>query len=1045
MTLSDLSIRRPVLAIVASLLIVTAGIAALTGVPVRELPDVDTAVVTVTTLYTGASPQIVDTDITEIVESSVAGISGVKSIASESRRGRSQTVIEFEVGRNIDEAANDVRDAVGRVRANLPESADEPSVVKNDSNADPVMRIAVSSDRHSPEEITDYVERFVIDRLSTLDGVASVDIRGERRYAIRIWLDRRALAARNLTVGDIEAAIRRNNVELPAGEIKSLDRLLDIRLDGRLSTVEGFRDIVIAEIGGYPVRLGDVATVERGVEDDETIVRANGAPAVGLQVIRQSQANTMEISEAIRAEVAAMTPTLPEGMKIIIGSDDALFIAASIREVLIALGISLVLVIMVILLFLRSVRTTLVPAVTIPVALIGCMALIALFGFSINVLTLLALLLAIGLVVDDAIVVLENIKRRVDEGESPLVAAVLGTRQVTFAVLATSITLIAVFVPISFLGGQVGRLFSEFGLVMAAAVAISTFVALSLCPMIASRILSPSRRKKGAAADGDSAMAQSWIGRVYRGLLTQAIGAPLIVIVFSALFVGGAVTLYTDLPQELAPREDRGVAFVPMTAPQGSTVAYTDAQARQIEDALAPQVENGNIQTVYSLVGWGSRPYRAFVVMRLAPWEEREATQADIVRAVQPAARGLPGARAAVASPAGLGLRGNSTPLRIVVGGPDFERVKEWAAALLEHAEANEGLLNPEVDFEQNQPQLNLTLDRIRANDLGISAEEVASTLQVMFASREVTTYVDRGREYPVIAQARAEDRRAPTDLDNVFVRSGAQGAPGSALVPLGALVSAQEQAAAAELRRFDRLPSITIQAGLAPEYTLGDAIAYMEEGAARILPEGAKLGYAGQSATFKETSDNVSLTFAIALLIVFLVLAAQFESFVHPLAIMLSVPLALAGAIYSLYLAGLSLNVYSQIGIILLIGLMAKNGILIVEFANQLRDEGASVREAVIEASVMRFRPIVMTVISTVLGAVPLVIASGAGAESRIAIGWVIVGGLGSALVLTLFLTPVLYDLLAGLSKPRSAVEKELDAQLAGTAQPLAARAEPD
>ncbi|MEC9265055.1 MAG: efflux RND transporter permease subunit [Pseudomonadota bacterium] len=1045
MTLSDLSIRRPVLAIVASLLIVTAGIAALTGVPVRELPDVDTAVVTVTTLYTGASPQIVDTDITEIVESSVAGISGVKSIASESRRGRSQTVIEFEVGRNIDEAANDVRDAVGRVRANLPESADEPSVVKNDSNADPVMRIAVSSDRHSPEEITDYVERFVIDRLSTLDGVASVDIRGERRYAIRIWLDRRALAARNLTVGDIEAAIRRNNVELPAGEIKSLDRLLDIRLDGRLSTVEGFRDIVIAEIGGYPVRLGDVATVERGVEDDETIVRANGAPAVGLQVIRQSQANTMEISEAIRAEVAAMTPTLPEGMKIIIGSDDALFIAASIREVLIALGISLVLVIMVILLFLRSVRTTLVPAVTIPVALIGCMALIALFGFSINVLTLLALLLAIGLVVDDAIVVLENIKRRVDEGESPLVAAVLGTRQVTFAVLATSITLIAVFVPISFLGGQVGRLFSEFGLVMAAAVAISTFVALSLCPMIASRILSPSRRKKGVAADGDSAMAQSWIGRVYRGLLTQAIGAPLIVIVFSALFVGGAVTLYTDLPQELAPREDRGVAFVPMTAPQGSTVAYTDAQARQIEDALAPQVENGNIQTVYSLVGWGSRPYRAFVVMRLAPWEEREATQADIVRAVQPAARGLPGARAAVASPAGLGLRGNSTPLRIVVGGPDFERVKEWAAALLEHAEANEGLLNPEVDFEQNQPQLNLTLDRIRANDLGISAEEVASTLQVMFASREVTTYVDRGREYPVIAQARAEDRRAPTDLDNVFVRSGAQGAPGSALVPLGALVSAQEQAAAAELRRFDRLPSITIQAGLAPEYTLGDAIAYMEEGAARILPEGAKLGYAGQSATFKETSDNVSLTFAIALLIVFLVLAAQFESFVHPLAIMLSVPLALAGAIYSLYLAGLSLNVYSQIGIILLIGLMAKNGILIVEFANQLRDEGASVREAVIEASVMRFRPIVMTVISTVLGAVPLVIASGAGAESRIAIGWVIVGGLGSALVLTLFLTPVLYDLLAGLSKPRSAVEKELDAQLAGTAQPLAARAEPD
>lgn len=1031
MNLSDISIRRPVLAIVASLLIVTAGIASILGIPIRELPDVDSAVVTVTTTYVGASPQIVDTDITELIESSVAGVSGVKTISSESRRGRSQTVIEFEVGRAIDEAANDVRDAVGRVRGDLPESVEEPIVVKNDSNADPVMRLAVLSDRHSPQEITDYVERFVIDRLSTLDGVASVDMRGERRYAIRIWIDRRALSARGLTVADIEEAIRRNNVELPAGEITSRARMLDIRLDGRLGTVEGFRDIVLTTVDGYPIRLRDVARVEQGVEDDEIIVRANGAPAVGLQVIRQSQANTMEIAKAVRAEIDALQPSLPRGMRVIVGSDDALFIAASIREVMTALLISLGLVIAVILLFLRSLRTTLVPAVTIPVALIGCMALIAAFGFSINVLTLLALLLAIGLVVDDAIVVLENIKRRIDEGETPLVAAVLGTRQVTFAVLATSATLIAVFIPISFLGGQVGRLFSEFGLVMAASVVISTFVALSLCPMIASRILSGRASASGApdtAADGDSAMARSWIGRIYRACLVRAISAPLIVLALSGLFVAGSVGVFNELPRELAPLEDRGVAFVPITAPQGATVDYTDEQARIIETALDPHVATGDIATVYSLVGWGSRPYRAFVVMRLAPWEERTESQADIVRAMQPAALGLPGARAAVASPAGLGLRGNSTPLRIVVGGTDFDQVKDWATNLLAHARLNDGLLNPEIDYEENQPQLDLTLDRARADDLNVSANTVATTLQTMFASREITTYIDRGREYPVIAQAQESDRRTPSDLDFVFVRSG--GGSG-ALVPLSAMVSAEETAAAAELRRYNRLPSVTIQAALSPDYTLGQAIAYMEEGAARILPATAKLGYAGQSATYKETSGGLGVTFAIALLIVFLVLAAQFESFVHPLVIMLSVPLAIAGALYSLYLAGVSLNVYSQIGIILLVGLMAKNGILIVEFANQLRDQGASVRDAVIEASVLRFRPIVMTVISTILGAIPLIIAEGAGAESRIAIGWVVVGGLGSALVLTLFLTPVLYDLLAGLSKPRSHVEKLLEEEL--------------
>jgi len=1033
MTLSDLSIRRPVLAIVASMLIITAGVAALFSIPIRELPDVDSAVVTVTTMYTGASPQVVDTDITEIVESSVAGVSGIKSIASQSRRGRSRTVIEFQTGRDIDEAANDVRDAVGRVRGQLPDGVDEPVVVKSDSDADPVMRIAVASARHSPEEITDYIERFIIDHLSTLDGVASVDIRGERRYAIRIWIDRRALAARNLTVSDIQAAIKKANVELPAGDLLSSQRMLEIRLDGRLSTPAQFRDIVLTTIDGYPVRLGDVSRVEQGVENDDLIVRANGRSAVGMQVLRQSQSNTMEISKRVREKIVELEQNLPEGMEIIIGSDDALFISASIREVLIALGISLALVVLVITLFLRSIRTTLVPIVTIPVALIGCMGLISLFGFSINVLTLLALLLAIGLVVDDAIVVLENVKRRMDGGESPMVAAVRGTRQVTFAVLATSITLIAVFVPVSFLGGQVGRLFSEFGLVMASAVVISTFVALTLCPMLASRILKPARKAQVSsdAVDDDAAMAQSTIGRVYHALVAKAIQAPLVVIALSLVFSLAAIGFYQQLPRELAPREDRGVAFIPLTAPQGSTQSYTDQQSRIIERALKSHQENGNIQTVYTIIGWGNRPYRGFVVMRLAPWEEREQTANQIVNSIRPATRRLAGARAGVASPAGLGLRGNATPLRIVVGGANFEDVKDWANQLLAHAQANDGLINPEMDYEENQPQLDLALDRRRANDLGISAEDIAFTLQSMFASKEVTTYIDRGREYPVIVQAREDDRRTLNDLSNVFVRSANKDGGRSILVPLSSLVTAKENAASAELRRYNRLPSITIQAALAPEYALGDAIAYMEAGAEKILPTNAKLGYSGQTAVFKDTSGGVMTTFALALLIVFFVLAAQFESFVHPFVIMLSVPLAIAGAIYSLTLVGLSLNVYSQIGIILLVGLMAKNGILIVEFANQLRDEGYSVRDAVIEASVLRFRPIVMTVISTILGAVPLIIATGAGAESRISIGWVIVGGLGMALVLTLFLTPVLYDLMARFTKPRSAVERALEQEL--------------
>jgi multidrug efflux pump len=1014
------------LAAVANLLIVVFGITALQGLPIRELPDVDNAVVSVTTTYRGAAPAVIDTDITEIVEGAVAGIAGIRSISSESRQGRSRTVIEFVTGRDIDAATNDVRDAVGRVRGKLPEEADEPQVVKSDSDADPVMRLAVTSTRMTTAEITDYIDRYIFDRIATVEGVADIRIYGDRPFAVRIWIDRRALAARNLTVADIEAALKRNNLELPAGEVQSRERQLSVRLNSRIATIEDFREIVLERIAGYPVRLADVARIAPGVADDSTIVRNNGAEAVGMAILRQSQSNTLAISQAVRAEIASISENLPEGMAIEIGSDDAIFVGASIREVAIALGISLTLVVLVILLFLRSVRATLVPAVTIPVALIGCFALIGAYGFSINTLTLLALLLAIGLVVDDAIVVLENIQRRIEMGESVVAASFRGAGQVTFAVLATSVTLIAVFVPLSFLPGQVGRLFVEFGWVMASAVAISTFVALTACPALASKLLYPRRQ---FSADGTPTPRRDRLSqRIYRFLLDRAIRMPLVVLAIALAITAGAWPLYENLPRELAPREDRGVAFVPLTAPQGSTLAHTDIAARQTEQIIEPLRESGEVVTVFTFTGSWGRAYRSFVVLRLAPWRERGRTATEIVRQIIPRMGEVTVARGFPVTPAGLGLRGSSTPVRVVIGGPDFDSVKEWAKQLLAKAEENPNLVNPEIDFEENLPQLDVSIDRVRADDLRITVETIASTMQTMLASREVTTFVSRGREYPVLVQAEEKDRRTPSDIANIFVRAG----DGRTLIPLGALVSLRENAAAPSLRRYDRLPSIQLSAALAEGYDLGAALTYLEDAAKASLPPEAKLGYEGQSRTFKDTSAGAGMVFGLALLIVFLVLAAQFESFVHPIVIMLTVPSGLAGAVYAMAFWGLSLNVYSQIGVILLIGLVAKNGILIVEFANQLRDEGYAVRDAVIEASVLRLRPIVMTVISTILGALPLVLASGAGAESRVAIGSVVIAGLALSTTLMLLVTPVLYDLMARFTTPRGAIERMLERELA-------------
>lgn len=1022
MTLSDIAVRRPVLAAVASLLILVFGLAALQSIPVRELPDVDNAVVSVNTTYRGGAPEVIDADITETLEGALSTINGIRSITSESRIGRSRITIEFNPGRDLDAAASDVRNAVSGVRDELPQEAEEPLVVKSDADADPVMRLAVSSDRMTTAEITDYIDRFIADRISTIDGVSTLDMYGERAFAVRIWLDRRALAARTLTVADVEAALRRNNVELPAGEVSSESRQLSVRLNSRLTSIEDFRDLVIDQVEDFSVRLRDVARVEPGVAEENTLLRTNGSDAVGFGILRQSQANTLAISRAVRAEIEAITPTLPEGMTIIIGSDDALFVGASIREVLIALSISIVLVVLVILIFLRSVRATLVPAIAIPVSLIGCFILISAWGFSLNTLTLLALLLAIGLVVDDAIVVLENIQRRIELGESPLVASYRGAKQVTFAVIATSLTLIAVFVPLSFMPGQVGRLFIEFGWVMAGTVVISTFVALTACPALASKVLKQRR--------ADDMLAPDHLSRVqlaYQSVLRRAVGMPLVVLAVAGAITAGSAFFYQFLPEELAPREDRGVLFVPLTAPQGSTVEHTDIGASQVEALMQPYRDSGVIETVFTFTGWGNRSNRSFVVARLAPWEARDVPVSDVVNDLRRQIGNVTVARGFPITPAGLGLRGNSTPVRVVISGPDFESVKKWADTLEARAIEIDGLVNPEVNFEQSLPQLDISIDRQRADDLGISVEVIATTLQTMLASREVTGFVSQGREYPVILQAQEQQRQAPSDIANIFVRASDD----DTLVPLGALVTLTENAAAPALQRFDRLPSVQLSGSVGPDANLGTVLSQIEKAAREVLPPEAKLDYAGQSRTFKDTSAGIGLVLGLAMLIVFLVLAAQFESFVHPVTIMLTVPAGIAGAIYAIYLGGLTLNVYSQIGIILLVGLIAKNGILIVEFANQLRAEGLERREAVIRASVLRLRPIVMTVISTTLGALPLVLATGAGAESRQAIGTVIVAGLLMASIMMLVVTPVLYDLLARFTKPQGALEKRLEREL--------------
>ena len=1031
MILSDVSIKRPVFAIVISLLLVVLGLMSFTRLTLRELPNIDPPIVSVNVTYPGASAAVVETRVTQILEDALSGIEGINTIQSSSRNGRADVTIEFNLTRDIEAAANDVRDRISRVMDRLPDEADPPQIAKVEADADVIIWLNMRSTVMDTMELSDYAERYVVDRLSALDGVAQVQMGGSQRYAMRIWLDRDAMAARDITASDVEAALRAENVELPAGRIESESRDFTLRVERGYRQPEQFAQIPLRKgADGYVVRLGDVAQVELGPEERRSYLRSNGVPNVGLGIVRTSTANALDVARAARAEAEVIQETLPAGTDIFVAYDGTTFIDASIKRVYWPLLEAMVLVFLVIWLFLGSLRAALIPAVTVPVCLVAAFIALYAFGFSINLLTLLALVLCIGLVVDDAIIVLENAQRRVDLGEPPLVAARRGTTQVAFAVIATTAVLVAVFLPVGFMEGNTGRLFRELSVALAGAVALSAFVALTLTPMMCSKLLRPHRK-----ATGFNAWTNRQLGRLSSGYgrsverLVRIPGRRLLTLLVVAMGLFGVVAavLFVRVPSELAPAEDRGRFFVMVDGPEGAGFDYTVSQVQQVEEIVLAEVGEGKpIQRANSRVprGWGGgeEMHTGHVIIFLEDWGKRDQSTEEVVAGLRSQFGALPGVQVRANVPGGLvGSRGQR--YQLVLGGPDYEELAEWRDRVLARMESNPGIQDPDSDYKETRPQMRVQIDRARAADLGVPVTTIGRTLETMMGSRRVTTYVDNGEEYEVMVQAGREARMTPADLANTYVRSGDGG-----LVPMSSLVTLEELAEPGNFNRFNRLRAITISAGLAPGYTMGEALEWTRQVVDEELPDYAQIDWKGESREYQRAGGAVLVTFAMALLIVYLVLAAQFESFIHPLVIMLTVPLAVLGALIGLWATGGTLNLFSQIGIVMLVGLAAKNGILIVEFANQLRDEGRGVIDAIVEASAVRLRPILMTSAATVVGAVPLVVAGGPGSASRATIGVVIIFGVSFATLLSLFVVPAFYALLAPFTRSPEALARELE-----------------
>jgi len=1014
--LPELSIRRPVLASVMSLLIILVGVISFLRLTVREYPKIDTPVVSVRTVYQGASAQVIESQVTQVLEDSISGIEGVKTLKSVSREETSQITVEFLSDRDPDAAANDVRDRVARVRGRLPDEVDEPIIAKVEADAQAIMWLRLNSDQHDALEISDYADRYIADRLKTLPGVASVIIGGERRYAMRIWLDRERLAAYGLTPQDVEEALRRQNIEVPSGRIESRSREFTVLSETDLRTPEQFNRLILREVKGYPVRLSDVGRAELGPQDERNIVRVNGRPAVGMGIVKQSTANTLAVAQAVKTELPKIAAALPPGMQVGIAFDTSIFIEKSIESVYEVMAEALVLVVLVIYFFLRSLRATLIPFVTIPVSLIGAFFLVWLMGFSINVLTLLGIVLAIGLVVDDAIVVLENIHRHVEEGMPPFRAAIQGSREIAFAVVAMTITLASVFAPLAFSTGNTGRLFMEFALTVAAAVVVSGFVALTLTPMMCSKLL----RHQSSHHPLYNALERFFqrLFAAYRRSLAACLRHRAAVIAVFAVVAAAGGLLFSQLKSELSPLEDRGFFIGVMVAPEGATMEYTDAYARQWEKIYSEVPE---ITSYFVVVAPGlERPNPvnfALSFVRFKDWEERDRSSQQITASLAPKMfSSMPGVLAFPVNPPSLGQSFRNPPVQFVVQGNSYDELDKVVDALMQKARAFPGLANVDSDLKLNKPQLKIEINREKAANLGIQIETIGRTLETLLGGRQVTRFKREGKQYDVIVKLEDKDRRQPTDLTSIYVRGA-----GGQITQLSNLVTVHETVAPKELNHFNRLRAAIISANIAPGYTLSEALDYMERAAAEVLPPEYQTALDGQSREFREAGQQLYFVFVLALAFIYLVLSAQFESFRGPLVIMLTVPLAVTGALLAMYLKGITLNVYSQIGLVMLIGLITKNGILIVEFSNQLRDRGLAKIEAVIEASALRLRPILMTSAATVLGSVPLAIAAGAGAESRSAIGWVIIGGMTLGTLFTLFVIPVAYTYIVG-DRPRFA-----------------------
>jgi multidrug efflux pump len=1009
MSLSSLSIRRPVLASVLSIIIVLFGAISFFYLGVREYPSVDPPIVTVSTNYIGANADVIESQITEPLEESVNGIAGIRTLTSVSREGRSTITVEFELEVDLETAANDVRDRVSRAQGNLPADADPPTVTKADADASPIVFLNVDSDRRDLLDLSAIADNIFKEQLQTIPGVSSIQVWGDKEYSMRLWMDPLKLAAYSVTPLDVQEALTRENVELPSGRIEGDITELSVRTMGRLTTAEEFNNLIIREEDGRKVRFRDIGSAELGARNERTILKRDGTPMVGVVAIPQPGSNQLDIAEEFFSRVDRIEQDLPEDLDIAVGFDTSEYIQQSVNEVQQTIFLALALVIAVIFFFLRDWRTTLIPIIVIPIALIGAFFVMYVAGFSINVLTMLAIVLAIGLVVDDAIVVLENIYTKMERGLPAVEAGILGAREIFFAVVATSLALVSVFLPILFLGGQTGRLFREFGIVIAGAVIISSFVALTLTPMLATKILPEGARKNRFYEKTEPFFLK--LNQLYKSSLESFMKVR-----WSALLIlGGAVGLialfYVTIPKELAPLEDRGRLRLFATAPEGASFEYMDAYVDRMIETVEENVPEKEAMVTVTSPGFGASTSvnSAFGFIMLSDKEERDRSQNEIANQISGLMGDLTGAQTFVSQPQSIGNRRGGLPVQYVLQAQNLDQLKEVIPDFILAANNHPAFSFAEVDLKFNQPEVQVSINRDRARALGVSVRDIARTLQLSLSGNRFGYFIMNGEQYEVVGQMERQYRNEPIDLRTIYVRNA-----GGELIQLDNLVSLEETSAPPQLFRFNRFSSATVSAGLAPGYTIGDGIDAMDEIAAEVLPETIITDLSGPSRDFAESAASLNFIFGLALVLIYLVLAAQFESFRDPFIILFTVPLAIFGTLLSLWYFDQTLNIFSQIGAIMLIGLIAKNGILIVEFANQRQAQGMSVMEAIMDASAVRFRPILMTSISTILGILPIALALGAGAESRTSMGIAVIGGLLIGSFLTLYIIPAIYSYLA-------------------------------